>query len=662
MGGPPPAGTFTLNSPPVALNRTQLYWLAAVTALAAVLRFSELDQLSLSHMDEGSYVASAMTVATGGWYSFPYSQPLQSPPLFPWIIGGLVWLTQSAWPLFGVLVSAAFGTASIPLFFLLARRWGGNSFGLWAATLLAVSDFHVAYSRMALTDVPLTFWFLLTLYCVTRLGENVENPSAENHKPGKPPRQHGDKVSLSTWLPGIGWGIAAGLAAGAAWNTKYNGWLVLAIVFFATALSLALLSLATEPSARSRLLYKGARLIGCLLLAVVIAAACYAPWYIYVERHFPGGYAAVSANHRGYFSWPSAWPGHAYRLIASLAALRHWGWMVGLGLLIGMAWRLATPPGQPYAFNIRHLSTAVLPLLLVLGLFIVSLIQGSDAALLLLGAAGIVPALMARKRQRLLPAVWAGAFLVLTPLYHPYQRLMLPALPGFICLALWLIHDVLPGSFLEATARIAAKPVESRSRHRRSLTAGALAGAGSLALVWLLGPHPFGLLHPTQGVWNRWTSRESYRATGQAIVQHTNPEAIVICQSQLLMVSYCPRDPLVAETDSFAKRLKGIPENRDCYLVVDHFWIHQEAGARARQGLRDHARELTPVAIIPNDLNIVTLLDQISQPKQIAEKLAGSLPVYTLPKTEPALPGPPPLSAPFQDVIVLYRVKVPPSP
>jgi 4-amino-4-deoxy-L-arabinose transferase-like glycosyltransferase len=654
-----------LNSPPVPLNRTQLCWLAAVTALAAGLRFSGMDQLSLSHMDEGGYVGSAMTVATGGWYSFPYSQPLQSPPLFPWIVGGLIWLAQRPWPLFGPLVSGAFGTASIPLFFLLARRWGGNSFGLWAATLLAASDFHIAYSRLALTDVPLTFWFLLTLYCVTRLGENLEKAppiDSRGRKLGKDPQQADVNVFFPTWVPGIGWGIAAGLAAGAAWNTKYNGWLVLAISLFAAALALAFLRVAMERSARSRLIRKGASLLGCLLLAVVIAAACYAPWYIYVERHFPGGYAAVTANHRGYFAWPSAWPGHAYSLIASLAALRHWGWIVTLGLLLGMAWRLTTQHGQRGALQVRPVSAIVLPVLVMLALLAVSLIQGSDAALLILGAAGIVPALAARKWQRLLPAVWAGAFLVLTPLYHPYQRLMLPALPGFICLALWLIQDVLPGSFGNQIAPIALKPAESQNPQRRGIAIGTLLGAGCLALMWLFGPHPFGLLYPRQGVWNRWISRESYRATGQAILQHTNADSIVICQTQLAMVSYCPRFPLVAETDSFATLLKDFPEGRDCYLVVDYCWIHQETGTRAKQGLRDQARELIPLAIIPNDLNIVTLLDQISQPRQIAEKLAGSLPMYTLPGTDPALPAPPPLSAPFQDVIVLYRVKMPPSP
>src|SRR5688500_6272362 len=109
--------------------------------VAAGLRLAGMENLSLSHMDEGGYISSAMTVATGGPYSFPYSQALQSPPLLPWMIGSLIWLSQAQWPILGVLVSAAFGMGSVLLLFLLGRRWGGNQFGLCAASLLAVSDF-----------------------------------------------------------------------------------------------------------------------------------------------------------------------------------------------------------------------------------------------------------------------------------------------------------------------------------------------------------------------------------------------------------------------------------------------------------------------------------------------------------------------------------------
>src|SRR4029077_4051652 len=133
-------------------------------------------------------------------------------------------------------------------------------------------------------------------------------------------------------------------------------------------------------------------------------------------------------------------------------------------------------------------------------------------------------------------------------LYHPYPRLLLPALPACICLTLWLLQDVWPGvlgsnPFPPETPQ----PVPVQNRQRQLLSAGSLTIAASLSLVWLLGPHPFGLLLPTRCVWSRWTSHQSYRAAGKAILEHTDADAIVIYQSQLAMAAYCPRTPLPAE-------------------------------------------------------------------------------------------------------------------
>src|SRR5690349_3230168 len=166
-------------------------------------------------MDEGGYVSSAMTVATGGPYSFPYSQAFQSPPLLPWMIGAMIWLSQAQWPIFGLLISAAFGTGSVLLMFVLGRRWGGNQFGLWAATLLAASDFHIAYSRMVLTDVPLTFWFLLTLWCVTRMWEQTTldpplNGESRNDQEKKSSGKVPVRSSAYRWVLCLSWGLAAG--------------------------------------------------------------------------------------------------------------------------------------------------------------------------------------------------------------------------------------------------------------------------------------------------------------------------------------------------------------------------------------------------------------------------------------------------------------------
>lgn len=644
----------------IPLSREQRLWLAGTLTLAAGLRFFGIAGLSLSHMDEGGYMGSAMTVATEGPFEFPFSQALQSPPLLPWLIGGMIWLLQAQWPILGVLLAASFGTGSVAFLFLLARRWGGNQFGLCAATLLAASDFHVAYSRMVLTDVPVTFWFLLTMYCVTRLWEQSGAGLTETQPRSKPAAKRAQRPPIShaakSWLLVIGWGIAAGLAAGAGWNTKYNGWLVLAIAATAAGLWAVCERLAKSPASpesstsvttktRIEMLFCG------LLIATLIAAASYAPWYLYVERKFPGGYAAVSANHRGYFSSPAFWPAHAQSLIASLAALRHYGWLVTIGLVVGLAVRFVGRWNGATGFSLLKLLPAGV---CILALATIVVIQGGDAALILLGAAGIVPALLSKSWPRLIAAVWCGTFVVLTPLYHPYPRLMLPALPACIALTLWLLEDAWPG--LICGWQAAAPSAGENSRFRRTTAGASLALGAAISLVWLAGPHPFGLAFPTRGVWSRWSTHESYRAAGKAILEHTDADAIIICQTQLALVSYCPRTPIFAEDHSYQTLFEGFPKERSCFLAVDFGWIYQHRDSEALHGIVDDAENLTPLAVIPNDLNIVTLLDFLT-PAEAAAKLAEDYPPNQLGPHR--LPVPPSLSAPYQDVIVLYRVKWP---
>lgn len=627
------------------------------------LRFGGIGGLSLCHFDEGIYVSSGMTVAADGWYSFLFAQPLQSPPLLPWIIGGLVWVTQFPWPIFGVLLTAAMGSASVPLFFLVARRWGGNTFGLVASTLLACSDFHVAYSRMALTDAPLTFWFLLAMYCVTRLKCQTESPFklSSHGKRRSTKGQHSGPASRRPYLAIALWTLATTLAAAAAWNTKYNGWLVLAIPLFAALLWLGYQRIRSDretAEGRQRFL-AGGMLLGCLLLASLGAAASYVHWYLHVERHFPGGYQAVIDNHRRYFSGPTAWPAHAWSLVASLAALRHWGWIFTLALVVlGLSWRLLSMQRELTNPPVRGLPSLALWIGLVLGLGSVILIQGADAAILLLGAVGIVAALRSGSWPRLLAAVWGGTFLVLTPLYHPYPRLLLPALPACICLGLWLLSDVWPGWMQLSETSSAGQRLERSDSSRRRLAAGSLVAAATMSLFWLLGPHDFGLLWPMAGVWDRWTARQSYRAAEQAILRHTDEDSTVICQTQPLMILYCPRRPLLVENRSFATLMADVPAETDCFLMLDFCWLHGQPDQAALQGIQDQAQNLTSVAVIENDLNIVTLMDHLS-PEQVRDKLAEPLPPYTLRTGEHSLPVPPSLSSPYQDTIVLYRVNLP---
>jgi hypothetical protein len=234
--------------------------------------------------------------------------------------------------------------------------------------------------------------------------------------------------------------------------------------------------------------------------------------------------------------------------------------------------------------------------------------------------------------------------------------LMLPALPACICLTLWLLQDCWPGLLEpELPESDKSQSTFTNSGRPRLVAAGGLVAAFCLSLIWLLGPHPLGLFAPTRGVWNRWTAHQSYRAAGEAIVKHTNEDAVIICQSQLAMIAYCERLPLPDDEQAFDTLLPGIPADRDCYLIADYYGKSLKG---ALQKLQDHAHDLSPVAIIDNDLNIVTLLDQLT-PEQVAAKVSGPQPAFTLGDSDPLFPAPPPLGAKYQDVIVLYRIHRP---
>jgi hypothetical protein len=124
------------------------------------------------------------------------------------------------------------------------------------------------------------------------------------------------------------------------------------------------------------------------------------------------------------------------------------------------------------------------------------------------------------------------------------------------------------------------------------------------------------------------------------------------------MISYCQRTPLLVEEHSFETLLPEHTTERDCFLLVDYYGMHGKSQQGALQGVQTHIRDLTPVAVIANDLNIVALLDQL-RPEELAVKLAGPLPEYRLGDPDHLLPAPPPLSEPYEDVIVLYRVRLP---
>ncbi len=111
-----------------------------LTLLAAVLRFWNLGGPSL-WFDEALNVQDA-----GHPFSAIHRVVLASPPLFHYVIRGflLVFGRDDFWLR---VPSALFGTLTIPLAYLLFRRWFGAPAALWTALLWALSPFHIVYSQ-----------------------------------------------------------------------------------------------------------------------------------------------------------------------------------------------------------------------------------------------------------------------------------------------------------------------------------------------------------------------------------------------------------------------------------------------------------------------------------------------------------------------------------
>ena len=71
----------------------------------------------------------------------------------------------------GRAISAAFGTATIPLVYAIATRVAGRLAGLLSAAFLAFAVLHVRDSHFASTDISMTFFSVLALWCALRLVE-----------------------------------------------------------------------------------------------------------------------------------------------------------------------------------------------------------------------------------------------------------------------------------------------------------------------------------------------------------------------------------------------------------------------------------------------------------------------------------------------------------
>lgn len=234
-------------------NRLDLGICLTLTALAAVLRFWHLTDLGLTHFDEGSYAMTGRWLATFGEEGWIY-QSGHAPGLFPTLLG-LFFLIFGIKDFVAIAVSALTGSLTVGLIYWVGREQFSRKTGIMAALFLATAEYHLMYSRFALTDATFTLFFGASL--------------ASLH--------HGFIKSDRRWF------IIGGVFTGLCWNTKYHGFFPLLIL----GLWLGMMALMR----RRKHLVPTRALWSNFGIAVLLAGLIYLPWFLFVQ--FSVGYGAI---------------------------------------------------------------------------------------------------------------------------------------------------------------------------------------------------------------------------------------------------------------------------------------------------------------------------------------------------------------------------------
>jgi 4-amino-4-deoxy-L-arabinose transferase-like glycosyltransferase len=134
--------------------------------LAALTFFAGLGRGAITDSDEAFYAESAREmVASGDWLTpyYNYEPRFQKPVLY-------YWLTAAAYQVFGPTEFAARLWAAIAGFGLMlvtaacGRRWYDEATGLLAGAIVATNFGYFSIGRMALPDLPLTFFITLAIW------------------------------------------------------------------------------------------------------------------------------------------------------------------------------------------------------------------------------------------------------------------------------------------------------------------------------------------------------------------------------------------------------------------------------------------------------------------------------------------------------------------
>ncbi len=393
-----------------AISRIEWVFVLVATVLGLGLRVWHLDRLAVEHFDEGVY-ASNLYFTERDNFRYP-NQHLYAPPLVPSLIEwSMTFLGDDLWV--PMVPGIILGAATVPLLWWMMRRLTGPMEAMLACWLLATNEYHIFYSRTALTEPVLGFFWVLALGMGARALLLPMTASMQ-------------AVLIQSSL--------AGVACGLCWWTKYNGWLTAFLICATAGLQWLLLE-----RTKTRLV-RNLVVVGTVVGVTVLV---YSPSVWSLQE--TGGYLAVSANHRQYFKGLGSWWKNFEIQTEHLRVLQHY-MTGGLGALsvFGIIYWLRnqadisdeTQEARPSdrkclesnwilgcVYVVIFFSSASVVVCVVISSFLIYECYSSRSLIMKDSMLGL---------SVLVSALWMTLLVVLTPLYYPYPRLLMPAMIGSI--------------------------------------------------------------------------------------------------------------------------------------------------------------------------------------------------------------------------------------
>ncbi len=446
-----------------SIPESKTWQLSAILLCAFSLRLGAPGSLGIDHFDEGVYAAAGEAMFSNlPEFSIDPGIVPYGPPLTVFGIAFSNLLFGGPSDLAAILPGILAGTLAVYLAFRLTRSIAGQQPAHAVATMVAVSGLTIAFSRSAMTEpIFVLTWLLAMLAGAMFLGR-----------------------------PGFGTAVPLGLAVGLAQLAKYNGALTGVIVALTALLDVLVVPRETPPD--FRLLRR--RIIWGMF-AAGLAAAVYAPWFLFVEEH--GGYRALMRHHGSYVNGSGRW-------LSNLRLQLAQGWVfqaqpisiaVGAIFLIILG-RSAGMGNSPWRVS-KLIALVVLPN---------APVYAAACSIRRTWAKGEVALRMV--------VVWWVAMFLITPFYHPYARLWLPAYLASLVLSVNWVFDCGHPSRLRQVGRWSFK----KSWMEYSVVILAFAGLSAWSVDFRALWRPGGL--PT--VWSDRTSlRDEISAQADKIRQAT---------------------------------------------------------------------------------------------------------------------------------------------